>query len=83
MENSIWNFMEKECPKSTKKPLRISVIAEAVPSEPLFMFVMTVIPDSLFRAAVETGIARPVSSINQNNGCINKWPISCPHIISF
>jgi hypothetical protein len=73
MGRNIWHFTETECQKSIKRHLRISVIAEAVLSEPFFMPVMTAILDSLFHAAAETGIALHVSSINQRSGCINKW----------
>jgi hypothetical protein len=74
--------METECPISIKRPLRISVIAEVALSEPLFMPVVSAISNSLSRAAVETGIVPAVSRINQKSGCINKWKISCPPIIS-
>jgi hypothetical protein len=44
MANSIWNFMEIECPGYIKRLLRISVIAEVVLLEPFFMVAMTVKP---------------------------------------
>jgi hypothetical protein len=72
MANSIWNFMEIECPGYIKRLLGISVIAEAVLSEPFFMPVMTVTPYSPFPAAVETDIVQPVSRIKRINGYINK-----------
>ena len=74
MAGSIWHFMETECLKSIKKPLRISVIAEAVLSEPFFMPVMTVIQDSLFHAAAETGIAPPASIYHGSVGLKRENP---------
>ena len=70
--DSTWNFMEIECQKSIKKLFKISVIAEAAPSEPFFMPVITVIPDNLFHAAAETDIALPVITIRQRIGYINR-----------
>jgi hypothetical protein len=68
MLNNTWSFMEIKCPESIKKPLGIYVSAEAVPSEPFFISVMNVIPQSLFHAAAETGIALAVISIKRING---------------
>lgn len=72
MATSICAFMETVCLKSIKKPLRTSVIAEAVLSEPFFMPVMTVKTYSQFPVAVGTGIVPHVNRIKQINGCISK-----------
>ena len=68
MENSIWNFMETQCPKSIRRLSGISVIAEAVHSEPFFRSAMNVIPSNLFHAAAGTDTAHPVISIRQRSG---------------
>ena len=75
--------METECPESIKRLSGIFVIAEAVPSEPFFMHVISAIPVSLFHAAAETDIALPVISIRQRNGSISKWIDFCQLIIFF
>ena len=82
MGRNIWHFMETECPKSIKKPFRISRIAAVALSEQLCMPVMTVKPYTPSLVAVEIGIVQHVSRIKRINGYTNKWENCCLPIIS-